>query len=803
MWPTTLPMTWVAGAPRYRARAPGPGWHDPGQMRSFLRAPVLVAALALTVTTLGAAVGPGAENAGAGTGAGAGSVAAPTTGCPPTCRVLIISIPTVSWADINALRLPHLRGLFAQSAIADLATRSVHQRTTPGDGYAALGAGARAVAAGSPGQNFEPNERYGDGTAAAVYERRTGIPLRDDIGTLSISSIVDANNGMPYDAKPGLLGHTLTDHGFGRAVIANADEDELEPVDMRYHREAVLSLIDTTGRVPAGAVGPELLQRDPLAPFGLRLDRDAVMRAFTKAWDARHKNVVLVEASDVARANAYRTFAAAKQRGAMRTKALQATDALVGRLLTHVDPKRDAVFVVGPYHSSLRREVTIAALRAPGVAVGFLKTGTTRRTGFVQIVDIAPTVLKLVGVDRPKQMEGRPFDVDPSSASYQARVKTLIRANRAAVFRDSTIGRAAAWLVVLTLALAAAALVIFRRRLVGVTQALEVGALGFLGFLLGTFVAGLLPFYRLGGSLYWGFLLVFALAYGLICHTLGRRHPADALLLALGGMTAAPPARCAQRRAPRVQHRVRVHADDRHPAGRARQPGLGPAVRGGVAVRGAARVAVRPPTGRRIAVAVLAVTVVVVGAPFFGQDFGGAISAAPAYLLLGLLLYGRRITVRAVALLGGVLVAAGLAVGFVDLARPADSRTHVGRFFEKVGDEGLSGFTTVVGRKLTLMLQTFRNTGWVLLVAGVLGALAYLAWRTDRLRALADAVPTLRAALISFAVLAVLATVLNDSGIQVMGMMLAVLVPTLVVLACRELVPPETDDAPVRVPEPA
>jgi hypothetical protein len=73
----------------------------------------------------------------------------------------------------------------------------------------------------------------------------------------------------------------------------------------------------------------------------------------------------------------------------------------------------------------------------------------------------------------------------------------------------------------------------------------------------------------------------------------------------------------------------------------------------------------------------------------------------------------------------------------------------------------------------------------------VLAALAWLAWRTDRLRALATAVPTLRAALVSFAVLAVLGTILNDSGVQVMGMMLTVLVPTLIVLACRELVPPE------------
>ena len=34
---------------------------------------------------------------------------------------------------------------------------------------------------------------------------------------------------LPYDAAAGTLGRTLTESGFGRAVVANADEDELEP----------------------------------------------------------------------------------------------------------------------------------------------------------------------------------------------------------------------------------------------------------------------------------------------------------------------------------------------------------------------------------------------------------------------------------------------------------------------------------------------------------------------------------------------------------------------------------------------
>jgi hypothetical protein len=742
-----------------------------------------VAALALTVALGG---GPHA--------AGAADRGESRDACRPACRILVLSVPAVSWADVTAERLPTLRRLWQQSAVADLATRAVRQRTSPGDGYTALGAGARAIAAGAPGQNFQPDESYGDSGAGQVFERRTGLPLRRGAGALAIPSIIDANDGLPYDAVAGTLGSTLAEHGVGRSVVANADEAELEPEELRYHREAALAMIDEVGRVPRGRVGPELLRRDPAAPFGLRLDRRAVVREFDRVWGASARNVVLVEASDVARAAAYRPRAVPEQRAAMRTAALKATDRLAGALLERVDPARDAVLVVGPYHSARRRELTIASLRAPGVEPGLLRTATTRRTGFVGIVDIAPTILSLLGIERPEAMEGRAFKVVENDDPFLERVRPLVRANRAAVFRDNTIGKATAALVVITLALAGAALVAFRRGAGHVRVLLELAALGAIGYLVATFLAGLAPFFRWPGAFYLLFVVLFALAYAAACRLLGRRHPADSILLALGGM-------------------LLLHLLDAFTGARLefntvfgytatigiRLAGLGnpgSAQACASALLFAALIAWRvpPPAGRRVAIAVLAVTVVAVGGPTWGQDFGGAISAAPAYVLLGLLLYDKRITTRTAVLLGVVLVVVGLAVGFADLARPADSRTHVGRFFEKVGDEGLSGFATVVGRKASLMVQTFRNTGWVLLVAGVLATFAYVAWRTDRLRVLTRAVPTLRAALVSFAVLVVLTTILNDSGVAITGTMLAVLVPTLIVLACRELADEPADD---------
>src|SRR6185295_2680479 len=95
-------------------------------------------------------------------------------------------------------------------------------------------------------------------------------------------------------------------------------------------RQAALGLMLEDGRVQGGQVDESLLERDPAAPFGLRLDEDAVNAAFTKAWQPR--SVVMVEASDLVRADAYRPFATPVHREVMHRQALQRSDELLGRL---------------------------------------------------------------------------------------------------------------------------------------------------------------------------------------------------------------------------------------------------------------------------------------------------------------------------------------------------------------------------------------------------------------------------------------------------------------------------------------
>lgn len=179
------------------------------------------------------------------------------------------------------------------------------------------------------------------------------------------------------------------------------------------------------------------------------------------------------------------------------------------------------------------------------------------------------------------------------------------------------------------------------------------------------------------------------------------------------------------------------------------------------------------------AAVVLVATVVVDGAGVLGADVGGVLAAVPGFAVVLALLAGVRLGWRKVAVIVGltVLVIGGFAA--VDLLRPADSRTHLGRFVAGLG----SGDTVVIERKVAANLSVLVSSAWTWLVPVVAAFL--LVWGVRRvgvLRRLRDRVPGLGAALAGLAVVGALGFALNDSGVAVPTMMAAVLVPYLVLL---------------------
>jgi hypothetical protein len=734
----------------------------------------------------------------------ASGTAAARDGDPKPRRLLVISLPAVSWKDVNVHELPNLNRFLDNAAVADLTNRSIRRDSRLGDGYITLGAGTRSIGNLSnnttDGHGFEVGERFGADTAGQVYRRRSGREAGRGLVYLDIDAIVDRNKKELYDAEIGALGDALTRAHWARAVISNGDGQDVENVEGGYYRrQAVTSLMGNDGKVPAGAVGPELLTPDAEAPFGLRYDNEAVVGAFRSFW--KDRSVVLVEASDLVRSDAYRQFAAPEQRERLFAQALQRTDALVGGLLREVDLRRDAVMVVGASPSLRESTLTIAALRGPGVEPGLLRSGTTRRSGFIQLIDMAPTILDRVGVERPDSMEGRPAEVGRGGGSAADRRALLEDADAAAKFRDDHIEPVVVLFVVVQILLVGAALIwLSRPDRPRVSTVVRVGALASLGLIAAVFLARAVPFHEIGSLAYWSWLVGGALVLAWLYRLARRRNELLPLALALGVIVAVlvfdvlvgSPLQFNSTLgySPRVAGRFSGYGNLAYAA----VASAGLLLAGLVAHRIGGR------RGALVAVALLGVVFVVDGAPFWGADVGGVLSIIPAYAVTAYLLLGVRVRLRTAVLAGSAAVAAVLLFGVYDLTRPSDKRTHLGRLFETGESRGWSGFWTVIQRKIDQNLGVLFRSQWLIIVVLVLAFLAYLLTRhRERLRAIVRQIPEMRAAFIGFAILAVLGFVLNDSGIAIPGLMLAILnasiITLFVTLRSPDLLPPEETPA--------
>ena len=719
---------------------------------------------------------------------------------PPPGRVLVLAMPTLAWSDLYRGRTPNLDQLLDDSAVAALSVRDVVRTTSPADGYAAISAGTRARGVAQSGQVLEPDEDFFGVPAGSVFRRNTGAAPGGGVVSLAQPANTRLNDGLSFDAEVGALGQALEDAGVPRAVVANAD-GRFALGSPTFDREAGGALVDRAGVVPDGNVSRALIEEDPLAPFGVHYDEAAVVSSFERVW--AKGGVVMVEGSDLARVDRYRLNATPAQQARLRGDALANTDELVGELLRSVDPTRDSVLVIGPYHSSAGSHLTVAALHRPGVQPGLLRTATTRRAGFVTLVDVAPTILDLVHVTAPDSMEGSPFErTERGAATGEQRASDLVTINRAAKFRDHMVGPVATLFVALQAALLVLAGIASHRRRPRELRAVSFGALAMLSYLPATYLAGRFPFYEWGTLAYYGFVVAVSIALAAAADLVGRRHRLDPLLTALGlvfGLLVVD----MLLGAPLQLNTVFGYS----PTVGGRFAGMGNLAYGqfaGAAFLLTGLLVHRVADRRRALIAgisVLALALVIDGSPIWGSDVGGVLAFVPAIGVTVSKLLEIPIRARWVAIWGSVTAVVIAVFAAIDLSRPKDSRTHLGRLVEHVGNDGIGSFATVVTRKLGANLGVITSTVWTAMVPIALAFAVYLLWRAPgAVRAIRSAIPESLAGLL---VVGFLGFALNDSGIAVPGVMIGVVNAALVYLTVRGL-PNEASVEPAEpVPEPA
>src|SRR5690606_21261385 len=347
----------------------------------------------------------------------------------------------------------------------------------------------------------------------------------------------------------------------------------------------------------------------------------------------------------------------------------------------------------------------IAVAHGPGFGPGWLRSPSTGRLPYLQLVDVAPTILAALGREVPERLTGRPWSGGaPGRPDDLAEtLAVLADTDRQALAQRGAVGWFFAGLgAVLLLMVASAGWLLYRARhgRLGVARWCSVAALGLSAGPAATFPANLVPWWRtpvpllcLAAAVAAGALLMLALAL-----LAGRRSRqwADrtrvrlmvlaALTLLVFGLDAA------------TGSRLQLNS----------LLGYNPLVAGRFIGFGNIAIAVYAAAGVLLAtlvahghrgaagwwrVAAVGVPVTIVdGMPWWGADFGGVLALVPTFAVLGLLLTRSRVTWVKLVAATVAGAAAVLAISALDYLRPVADRSHFGRFLASLLD-GSAGET--------------------------------------------------------------------------------------------------------------
>jgi len=741
-------------------------------------------------------------------------------------KVVLVIIDRIGIDDLTNTTAPNLMKLIERGGVGLMNARAKYDLYGLGS-YLVIGAGGRALGGANAGLSFNSSERLleHDGNvikSSDIFRWRTGKRApAGGVVNLYIEEMKKKSDTPQATSTPGLLGQILKVGGKRIAVLGNADSltpassIDISPIDearqargeeftftdsetdgepgapdskgsssyplmSSIHREVASIAMDECGAVPAGDVSRALTgnfsHRGVTTNFA-RLERRVA--ALLPSSD-----VIVVDAGQTSRVDEQANFFSAPELDRARGEALRECDRALGRISGMLDAKKDLIIVCSPTPTRKMIEdgelLTPLVVAGPGFSPGnYLRSGTTRRTGLVSNYDIAPAIIKYLGLEPPAVMDGTPLSTgDPAPGLAELRA-----------FRDRAVGAFNT-----------------RRAMVRVyvIAAMCVIALLFLVMLAREDLACRHPFFMsaallavLVGPLIWlaaGALSRFSLAtviaisvaasalLGLASLMLRARDTkphvdiqlngnlADSIL-AVSGVTLLLILIDTLMGSPLMTFSAfgasAIMGDRYYGVGNLY---MGFAVASAIlftclAIQFHASSLDKPWKRRLLAGVVLGVTIFVIGFPRLGANVGGLIAAAAASLVIFMKLERKPMTLKRAATVSLALMLCVGGLLLIDSVMPG-SASHAGRAAGKIQSGGLSALISQVGRKLSANWALTWMSIWRLLL--LLGAVAWLVfnWKFGILKRARDEYPYLNAGLIGMTVGVVVAWISNDSGIE-------------------------------------
>ena len=637
--------------------------------------------------------------------------------------VVSINVSGFSFEDLDPRTTPNLWVMMKGGQIGTITPRSVRATSCPVDGWLGLGSGRRAA--------DEPRDQC----------REPASPLDGWVADWDVYAQVA--RGDNYDASLGALAEAVPDiraFGNGAAIAAATPSGRVEnwsPVDS-----------DLGADVARSAADGELTLVD--------LGNTAADGYSLKKLDA--------QVGDILESTGWMSADLPNRLGAGRVPVVFSS-------------------IADGAHEGSSMQATMMV--EPGEPAGLLTSSSTRQPGLVQVPDLAPTLVALSGAEEMDNAAGAPMTSGSHGSDWQARYQAVLDRQVAVKTQNDL----STWFfpVVAVLMVGLLALAWFLRknhRELVHSGAYRLGVV-FAAMPISTYLVNTVPWERatnpdiamLGALAGWALLLG-------VLGLLGpwRRHKFGPVLF-VSTVTVAVLAydvvTGSQLQMSTLLGEPLLIASRFYGIGNSALALYCCALL--LAVAGFASLVTNPLHRVLIVTLPVLVSCVILAAPGLGTKFGSVPTLIIGVAYLVLAAASIRFSLKRLGLTVGIAGFVMLTVLFLDWLRPADQRTHFGRFFDTIiSGQALSVLARKIGMNIDILTQSWMTLVLPLIIIGVFWmALDPARFRLHGLQDTYRRIPLLRAAMISLAILLGVGTLINDSGIVVPAVGILFLVPVL------------------------
>lgn len=702
-------------------------------------------------------------------------------------KVIIFSLPRLTWSNLKKAHTPNIDKLIDSGSVAAMSVRTLGPITTPAEGYATISAGSRAAVDQSNDSNFVAgNEIYDGNLGTSIYKDEN----------ISTPKGVFAAYGLGFDiskqlnqkglnnSRIGSFANALESKDKSIAVFGNADHCSSDKPDC-FQRAVAYVGSNSKGIMANGDITRDLLNVKSEDTSRLTTNYEVLAQ---KVVDGISKNdVVVSECSDLERIESDRSTTTSSKSNKDYIDAVNKCDLFIGRVMKSVDLQKDQVFVLSASSPKSTEQTTVFIAAGKSVKQGYAASSTTRREGIVTLVDVAPSILKFLKVPLPKSMGQTFFDFKINSETSLSRVNNLVKLNSQAIIRDKSVAGSTVLLILLVVFGSLIAMVAYTRarswRNFARFLALMALPIPSLGFLLKPFTISI------ASSL--NFIIIFLITstiFAYLAMLIAKKITYVKIILAIASINIL------------VQLVDIIFSGSLQlnsvfgysPVVAGRFSGFGNLAFAIFAMSAVVFVAMVKELSKSkpnwnikkmniILISFMVVILIIDGAPYFGSDVGGVLAITPTIFLIGLMLFDKKVSIKALLVSAVVTLATIVTFAFIDLARPAEERTHLGRFASSLvrGQAGI-----IVERKITANINILTGSVWAVTIIIALLYFSFLFLHPEMfLHRTSAKHPGFKFLTYPGLLLGILGMVLNDSGVAIPGMMIAIVLPAVVLMS--------------------